>query len=55
MKMNLNLKALIQEMLYIKKNRAYAIPLDEYESLRTRWIASSANGDNVASFVCLIM
>ena len=46
-KANLNLKVLIQEIIYLG---AYIINLDEYKSIRTHWIALHVNGDNVTYF-----
>ena len=46
-KANLNLKVLIQEIIYLG---AYIINLDEYKSIRTHWTALHVNGDNVTYF-----
>ena len=51
MEMNLNLMVFIQEIIYLKKkNGAYIINLDEYESIGTHWIALCVNNNNVTYF-----
>ena len=45
----------IQDIIYLKKDRAYIINLDEYKSLGTQWIALYVNGNNVTYFDSLIM
>ena len=42
--MNLNL------MVFNLKDEAYAINLDEYESIGTHWIALNVNGNNIIYF-----
>ena len=37
----------IQEIIYLKKDGAYVINLDEYKLIETRSIALFINGDNV--------
>ena len=45
--MNLNLMVFIQEIIYLKKkDGAFMINLDEYESIGTHWIALYVNGNN---------
>ena len=49
-KTNLNFRRLVKDNLPKIKDGAYAINLDEYESIRTHWIALYVNGDNVTYF-----
>ena len=49
--MNLNLMVFIQEIIYLKKkDGAFMINLDEYESIGTHWIALYVNDNNVTYF-----
>ena len=49
--MNLNLIVFIQENNLSKiKDGAYIINLDEYESIRTHWVALYVNAKNVTYF-----
>ena len=51
MKESLNLMAFIRNIIYLKKkNTAYVVHLDEYESVGTHWIALYVNNDNVKFF-----
>ena len=41
--MKLNLMVFIQEIIFLKKDWAYVINLDEYESIETHWIVLNVN------------
>ena len=43
----------LRNNLAIIKDGAYEKSLDEFESIRTHWIALYANGDNVTVFIAL--
>ena len=42
---------LIQEIVYLKKDRAYIINLDEFEPIATHWIEVYQNAEDVTYFV----
>ena len=51
MEMNLNLTVFIQEITFLKKkNGAYIINLDEYESIGNHWVALCVNDNNITYF-----
>ena len=51
MEMNLNLTVFIQEIIFLKKkNGAYIINLDEYESIGNHWVALCVNDNNITYF-----
>ena len=45
-------KMLLQKIMYLKKKKdgAYAINLDDFESIRSHWIALYMNGNNIIYF-----
>ena len=42
----------LQKIMYLKKKKdgAYAINLDDFESIRSHWIALYMNGNNIIYF-----
>ena len=49
--MNLHLMVFIQKIIHIKiKDGAYVVNFDELKSVRTHWIASYSNDNNVTCF-----
>ena len=48
--MKLNLMVFIQDIIYLKKNMAYLVNLDESKSIGTHWIALYLNGNNESVF-----
>ena len=51
MKMNLNVMALLQEMIYVKQRMGvHIINLHEYESVGIHWIVLFVNDNNVIYF-----
>ena len=47
--MNPNLRALIQEIICLRNDRAYAINLVEYKSMGFYWILFHVNNDNLGA------
>ena len=49
-KMNLDLMVFIQEIIYLKKDRAYLLNLHAYESGGTHWITLYLNTKKITYF-----
>ena len=48
--MNLNLMVFIVEIIYLIKDGAYAINLDEYSDIGTHWVALYIKNNNITYF-----